>query len=933
MRIAEGNFYLKGKPFSLNQHPPFRAIYQIQAPKLVICSGRQVGKTGVGSALVGSWNGLPKRLDQMQIGDRVIAMSPRHALVEGVVTGTVASGDKLCVRITTRMGHVLDVALTHPIRRLRDYLPAGKISVGDRIAAVRKGGSFTGSSEFTDADVKLLGYGLGDGHFTRNTISFVNTKPSVLADFESAAEALGGSCKRYPKKGTPATDIRVRVTPAITRLIADCGLAETRSATKFVPDAVFDLSREKTALFINRLWSCDGTVKQNRPGQYDISYCSISERLVRGLQALLWKFGVPTSCRTKIPPTYEGTDKKAYILRVETQEGVRRFLTEIGALGKSENVPLPAVNSNNNRDTVPQEVQLLLDNIFTRTDAKRLTANRGHHTTKGVRPTDQGLRRKLKYPPTPDKLLAYVAFFTELGLTDDPDVELLRDIATGDVVWDEVVSVKPIGSHPCFDIEVAEYHNYVLNGVVTHNSTLASTFTVADAVGNPFWESLTVHPSLAQSRRFSNMRIAPIIDQSPAIKKYFFDTTCRHNTSERSLKNNAVMYFGAMSQMENLRGLSANSVNEDEVQDMVGEELAIVEEVMSGQHSSKRFVVRTGTAKTVGNILESTFRESTMNEWIVPCPSGHWNIPSVENIGPHGFICKKCKSLCDVRQGKWRAMRKAEDVAWVGFRIPQIILPTHTEDPGAWKEINHKLHHTDPVQFSNEVMGHAAGSGISILTEDHLKACCQPEYDMIEDYIPTNDRYYAVFATIDWGLTARKSFTVVGVWGIAEDHRIRLIYAKRYQETDVLKQVEDIGHICLRFAVDMVCADWGAGITQSRLLEQQLNRSVNRMMYVSEQHELIRWDPRGEVYKVNRTQAMTETFVKMRMGNFHFPRWPEFQKFAKDILVVYEEPLDDRNSNDKIKYDHPEDKPDDFTHVCVGAVLAVHLLTGQVRSR
>jgi hypothetical protein len=319
-----------------------------------------------------------------------------------------------------------------------------------------------------------------------------------------------------------------------------------------------------------------------------------------------------------------------------------------------------------------------------------------------------------------------------------------------------------------------------------------------------------------------------------------------------------------------------------------------------------------------------------MNEWIVPCPSGHWNIPAVENIGTKGFICKKCKSLCDVRQGKWRAMRDFEDANWVGFRIPQIILPTHTEDEGAWEVINQKLHETDPIQFANEVMGHAAGSGISILTEDHLKACCS-DYSLIFDYLPSPERYYSVFATIDWGLTARKSFTVLGIWGLTEDQRIKLISCKRYQETDVLKQVDDIAEMCTKFAVDSICADWGAGVVQSRLLEVKLNRPVNRFMYVSEQHELIKWDPRAELFKVNRTQAMTEAFVKMRMQKYQFPNWEEFKHLAKDILCIYEEPLDDRNNNDKIKLDHPEDKPDDFAHVATYANLAVFLMTNNIR--
>lgn len=46
----------------------------------------------------------------------------------------------------------------------------------------------------------------------------------------------------------------------------------------------------------------------------------------------------------------------------------------------------------------------------------------------------------------------------------------LADLATSDVVWDEVVSIEPLGEQPVFDATVLDTHNFIANGIVAHNS-------------------------------------------------------------------------------------------------------------------------------------------------------------------------------------------------------------------------------------------------------------------------------------------------------------------------------------------------------------------------------------------------------------------------------------------------------------------------------
>ena len=43
-------------------------------------------------------------------------------------------------------------------------------------------------------------------------------------------------------------------------------------------------------------------------------------------------------------------------------------------------------------------------------------------------------------------------------------------MASSDLLWDEVVSIEPIGLQPVYDATVKETHNFVANGMIAHNS-------------------------------------------------------------------------------------------------------------------------------------------------------------------------------------------------------------------------------------------------------------------------------------------------------------------------------------------------------------------------------------------------------------------------------------------------------------------------------
>lgn len=475
----------------------------------------------------------------------------------------------------------------------------------------------------------------------------------------------------------------------------------------------------------------------------------------------------------------------------------------------------------------------------------------------------------------------------------------------------------------------------IMSGRQVGKSTTESVFQVSECLGIHDYPSLYTAPSLDQMSVYSVQRVAPLIESSPTVKRFFVNASCRRNVKERSFLNGSVMMFRAMSQLESLRGITTYRWFLDEVQDYVSDDIPVVEETMSSAPPGMKRMMYTGTAKTSQNFLENIWRKSTMNEWIVKCSEcGSHNLPSIENIGPEYFWCKRCKARCDVTNGYWLSMKgalKGKDAEILGYHVPQIILPMH-QHPEKWADVVYKMENYSIVKFMNEVMGISAGTGVTWITVDDLRECCKPEYAPFKNLYNPVEGYAAVFATIDWGQTARRSYTILSIWGMTGNGRVKLLFAKRFMYTDPLKQIEEIIRYSNDFNVEFYFNDWGSGFGTNDLLRQNSRRPVFQCMYVGEQRHLLVFDKNSRAFKVNRTQAMTETFVQMRKHNFHFFQWEDsadaygFGRFADDILCIFEEQKDDQFDNDKIKFDHPEGSADDFFHTCVYANLSAHLL-------
>jgi replicative DNA helicase len=100
--------------------------------------------------------------------------------------------------------------------------------------------------------------------------------------------------------------------------LVDIGLWGKSAHAKCVPAMIFELPREKLALFLNRAFACDGSVYVQNGDQAGISYSTVSEQLARDMQHLLLRFGIVAKLRYRTVP-YRGARRAAYELRIVRQ--------------------------------------------------------------------------------------------------------------------------------------------------------------------------------------------------------------------------------------------------------------------------------------------------------------------------------------------------------------------------------------------------------------------------------------------------------------------------------------------------------------------------------------------------------------------------------------------------------------------------------------
>jgi hypothetical protein len=363
-----------------------------------------------------------------------------------------------------------------------------------------------------------------------------------------------------------------------------------------------------------------------------------------------------------------------------------------------------------------------------------------------------------------------------------------------------------------FDLSKRPYLKPIYNSPHKRKSTsLASKMSIYGTI-IPGFKTLYVSPTSKQSRVFSTVRLKEFLE-SPFIKKNLIDNTCAQAVFFKNLKNRSQYFIEyAFLTPDRVRGISADWILIDEVQDINSEFIPVIEEAAS--HSRFKYFTYAGTPKTKENTIEYYWDFSTQRELAVKCTHcNFWNLDlGIKNIGKEGLICARsgCGRSIEKNNSEWvRAFPLGDNIPYEGFHLNQLITPWTD-----WKEILVKKKVYSAQRFSNEVLGIPYDSGLKPVTMADLVACCtdRPMADI-------GQRFSSPLAAgIDWSVTSDVSYTVLTIGEyMPYPNKFKIHYMKLYDESmkDPRAQVADITDICQKFNVAIIGADWGAGSVQN----------------------------------------------------------------------------------------------------------------------
>ncbi len=420
----------------------------------VIITGNQAGKCVRKGSKIQMFSGVLANIENVKRGDVLLSLNEDMKVVPSTVRNLINSGEKECFEIETRLGKKLSVSDIHPFLTIDGWKKISELKDGDYIASPRFL-KIDSIGQLEDWKYILLGYIIGDGCIQKSTISISNKDQNIINEIISVLPEGHNLIRNTKEK----YDYRIRGksgnNEALT-LIRESGLALAGSYDKFVPDSVMKSSNEKVAMFLSRLYSCDGWVDGK-----GIGYCSVSRKLIFDIQQLLLRFGIPSRVREK-KVKYNGSIRKAFHVEIRKFEFVKKFRDCIGIYSKNEKLD-QLINrkekefSKDHTDIVPIKINDLIKSMHR---AKVSHGNPEYQDRVGY----DLLRSSRGKTITREKLKEIADHFR---------IKRLNDLACSDIIWDEIISIKSVGIHPTYDLEIDGTHNFIANGIFAHNTKTA----------------------------------------------------------------------------------------------------------------------------------------------------------------------------------------------------------------------------------------------------------------------------------------------------------------------------------------------------------------------------------------------------------------------------------------------------------------------------
>jgi len=407
-------------------------------------------------------------------------------------------------RIETASGREIDVTPSHPLFVQRDgqFSPviAEKLEAGEFIAApnqvdvdgddalnidFRRAQSYNAvrldpPKRWTPKLSRLIGYIVAEGYVEKRDdhsgfVSITNNDEEVLDDARSTFDDLNlETTTRKPHDGKSARELICSAGEFVSFLDEIDESLLKNSADKRVPPRISGASEPITAAFIEGFIEGEGHVSSS---QREITIASMSEELLEGVRSLLLQHGITSQLHER----HNGS----YRLRISGAQ-FDRYVTKIGFVTDRKQAAAEdrlETDQNTNVDVIPNvgpTLHRLRESLgLTQYECGVPRSTFRHYEAGNRNPSRDALGRIID--AFEDACQSSVNSNSDaLAKTDGGstvrDVAALRQLADGDIRWDRIESIEQVEPEGdwVYDLEIEGTHNYVSNGIISHNSQMIS---------------------------------------------------------------------------------------------------------------------------------------------------------------------------------------------------------------------------------------------------------------------------------------------------------------------------------------------------------------------------------------------------------------------------------------------------------------------------
>jgi len=423
-------------------------------------------------------------------------------------------------------------------------------------------------------------------------------------------------------------------------------------------------------------------------------------------------------------------------------------------------------------------------------------------------------------------------------------------------------------------------------------------FTNSGLFCNPNIRVVHLFPALGQVKKFSQDKLETLIRTAKndfVTKNKLISSNSVDNLTMKQFNTGTLWVDSLGSDGDRIRGMTADVVFFDEVQDMFGHAIGNATKILTAAKygpTGQGVQVFFGTPKEKNSHFSTIWDMSDQRYYHLGCVNCRKTYPFYlpdddrwrsiwlyDNIVQCPLCGTKQKKVEAIELGRWVGAGSG-DSEYVGFHINQLYIPYFTRE-----NIEKLMPENNPAQteriWKNEVIGEFySGAGAPLTKAEVYKLCRDPDRSFAKSISP-NEK--SVYLGVDWGgkdddpnSRGGQSFSCVVVISASPDGTISIEHAHKLRKNNFDFKKETIREMYRRFGVTRGVSDWFFGqdvvhdlqtMYRERFLGAQGSGSLLKPVKYREDELIISY---------NKDLLIDELIDLFRKGKVRFP-WKSYE--------------------------------------------------------